>query len=254
MNAPATSSGPRQVGFDLPQPIVQQTAERALIEVFSQQQVAECEGLIAHANAAVPIDAATNAAAERTLLRLHDALKAVEARRVELKKPIAQMGKAIEEIAAKLAEPMDAAKRSLQGRIIAFSRAAREKAEKERQEAETAARREREAAEAAALAKAAQEAKDLADVLGEPVVVEPEPVAPVAPRAPIPTAPPSAVQPRKVLRVVIDDPSLIPYRVADQVLMHPDHAAIKRVLGLGINIPGARLVEDEQVAMAGRRP
>jgi colicin import membrane protein len=260
----ATGSGPRHLAIDQLAPVVQNQGSKVLVEVYSQQHVARCEGLVAEANAAQLTDKATKEAAERTLLQLHDALKMVEARRGELKKPIIQSGKAIDEIAAKLAEPMDAAKRSLQGRIIAYAKVERDRAEAARREAEERARVEREAAEAAhakavaeAKAKAEAEAKELADVLGEPVVVEPEPVAP--PPAPAPSAPPvqaaapSAVTTRKVQRLEITDASLIPYRVGEQVLMHPDHVAIKRVLALGIEVPGARLVEDEQVAMSTRR-
>lgn len=250
MTGPAVGSGPRHLEAELPQPILSTTGPRSVIEVYNQQQVALYEGLVADANAAVCTDATTNGKAEAVLLRLHDAMKAVEARRAELKKPITQIGKAIDEIAAKLEAPMDVAKRALQGRIIAFKAKEREQAEQARRDAEEKARRERLAAEEAARVKAAAEAKELAEVLGEPVVVEPEPVKAPAPAAlpAVPTAS-AAVQVRKVMRLEITDASKIPHRIGDTVLMVPDHAALKRVLGLGIEVPGARMVEDEQLAM-----
>ncbi|HYE07698.1 MAG TPA: hypothetical protein VEL07_19420 [Planctomycetota bacterium] len=263
-NIGPVSSGPRQMTAELPQPVLQTTGNRALIEVFSQQQVGTCEGLVVEASAVAITDRVSFDRAQATLVRLHDALKAVEARRVELKKPITQIGKSIDEIAAKLADPMDSAKRSLQGKVIAHQKLIDAEAAKQRAEAEEKARQENaerqrlhDIAVAEARAKAEAEAKEVEALLGAPVeVVEPviaKPLVSTAVVMPQHVAPPSVLQSRVVKKLEITDPSLIPYRVGEQVLMNPDHGAIKRLLGLGINVPGCRLVDEEQVAMAGRR-
>lgn len=249
-----SASGPRHLDVELPQPILPSTpGAKLLLEVYSQQIVGLCEGLVADATAAACTDLATKRKAEGTLLRLHDALKAVESRRVDLKKPITQMGRAIDEIAAKLTAPMDIAKRSLQGRIVAFDRIESERVAAEQRAADEKARREHEDAIAAEKAKAAAEAKELAEVLGEYVEVAPKPVPEPVPTPIVATPKSTAVQVRVDTEVQIDDASLIPQRIGETVLMIPDKAAIKRCINLGITVPGCRLIEVERVAMVGRR-
>lgn len=254
----SAGSGPRHCEAELPQPILSTSGQKSVIEVYSQQQVATCEGLIAQGGAvaaAAITDTDSCRKAEVVLLAIGDALKMVEARRLELKKPITQTGKAIDEIASKLDKPLDSLKESLRTKIFAFRQAEREAKAKAEREASEKLRLERAAAEKAAREKAEAEAKALADVLGEPVVpAAPEPLPPPPPRPAAPPPEPSVVSQRMVPELEIVDASLIPYRIGERVLMIPDRDAIKAVLALNVEVPGARMISKPQLAMSGRRP
>lgn len=227
------------------------------------------------------VDAATLEAGNRLLIDSHRALKDLEAARVKLKKPITELGKAIDSVVAKVADPLEAAKKSMQGKVAAHQRAEQEKAAKAQREAEEKARIEREAAElerarlqaiadakhaadvAAAQAKAEAEAKELEAVLGKPVEVKVAEVAPApkiaafvpAPTPPITAAPvkAAAIQTRRVKKVVIDDERAVPAYVGGECLRPIDSSAVRRALEAGVAVPGCRIVEVEEVGMARAR-
>lgn len=207
-------------------------------------------------------DEATFAAGNRLLIDSHKTIKELEAARVRLKKPISELGREIDKVVASVAEPLEGAKRSMQSRVAAYQRAAEEAARRAREQAEAIARAEREAAEkerarlqAEADAKAKREAEELSAVLGAPV--EPEAIEVVLPRpaevvpAPVVPAPPkaSAIQMRKVKKVEIYDRMLVPTFIVGIVLRPIDETAVRKALEAGANIPGARLIEVEIVAM-----
>lgn len=221
------------------------------------------------------VDAATFEAGNGILIKAHTTLKELEAARVRLKKPITELGKAIDGVVASVADPLEAAKRSMQGKVAAYQRQEQAKADAARREAEAKAAAERAAAEAerarlqaiadaehaanvaAANAKAEAEAKELEAVLGAPVVAAPVQVAPVVKVeaakvtvqavAPAPVA--SAVQTRKVQKVEFTDRMLVPINCGTFTLRPIDEAAVLKALKAGALIPGARLVEVEQLAM-----
>lgn len=227
------------------------------------------------------VDAATFEAGNRLLIESHQALKDLEAARVKLKKPITELGRAIDSVVANVADPLEAAKKSMQGKVAAHQRAEQEKAAKAQREAEEKARIEREAAEqerarlqaiadakhaaevAAAQAKAEAEAKELEAVLGKPVEVKVAEVAPApkiaasvpAPTPPITAAPvkAAAIQTRRVKKVVIDDERAVPAYVGGECLRPIDAGAVRRALEAGAAVPGCRIVEVEEVGMARGR-
>lgn len=225
-------------------------------------------------------DATTFEVGNKLLLDSHKVLKDLEAARVKLKKPITDLGREIDRVVAGVADPLEAAKRSMQGKVLAYQRAEQEKAEKAKREAEEKARQEREAAEkerarlqaiadeqhaievAAAKAKAAAEAQELEAILGKPVAAEPVQVAPApvveAPKvtapAVVPEAPKAAaIQTRKVKRLQIDDEAVVPAYVGGQCLRPIDTAAVRRALEAGIAVAGCRIVEVEEIGMARGR-
>ena len=228
------------------------------------------------------VDAATHEAGTRLLLESHQALKDLEAARVKLKKPITELGKAIDGVVASLADPLDVAKKSMQGKVAKYEAAEKAKADAIRLAAEEQARKEREAAEkerqrlqaeadekhrqevAAAEAKAKADAEELAAVLGKPVEAKPVEVAP-APKIELPATPapapvavaepvkPSAVQVRNVPVLIIDDPKLVPAYIGGQELRVIDRAALKRALDAGATVPGAHIEMQPQTAMARQR-
>lgn len=226
-------------------------------------------------------DAGSFEAGNRLLLDAHQALKDLEAARVKLKKPITDLGREIDKVVASVAEPLEQAKRTMQGRVAAHQRKLQEEEARARREAEERARQEREAAEkerarlqaiadeehrqkvAAAEAKAKQEAEELAAVLGTPVEAKPVEVAPApkveiaAPATPAPVIPAapkaSAIQVRKVPVLVIDDPAAVPVAIGGQELRPIDRAAVKRALDAGLTVPGCRIELQEQTAMARGR-
>lgn len=225
------------------------------------------------------VDAATHEAGNRLLIESHQALKDLEAARVKLKKPITELGKAIDGVVASLADPLELAKKAMQGKVAAFEKAEAAKREATRLAAEEQARKEREAAEqerarlqaeadekhrqevAAAEAKAKADAAELAEILGKPVEAKPVEVAP-APKVELPAAPtpspaavvpeplkPSAIQTRNVPVLVIDDPKMVPAYVGGQELRTIDRAAVKRAIEAGATVPGAHIEMQATTAM-----
>lgn len=229
------------------------------------------------------VDAATHEAGTRLLLESHQALKDLEAARVKFKKPITELGKAIDTVVANLADPLGLAKKSMQGKVAKYEAAEKAKADAIRREAEEKAAKERAEAEherarlqaeadelhrqevAAAEAKAKAEAEELAAVLGKPVEAKPVEVAPApkvelpftpAPTPPITAAPikPSAIQMRKVKKMVVDDEAAVPAYVAGINVRPIDQSAVRKLLEASIAVPGCRIVEVEEVAMSRGRP
>ncbi len=220
-------------------------------------------------------DAATFEVGNGLLIDSHKTLKELEASRVKLKKPITELGKTIDQVVANVADPLEAAKKAMQGKVAAYQRAEQAKAEKARQEAEAKAAAERAAAEAErarlqaiadaehaakvaeAKAKAEADAKELEAILGKPVEAEPVKVAPApkieaavvkiteTPIAPIA----SAFQARKVQRLEFTDRAQVPISCGIYVLRPIDETAVKKALMAGAVIPGVRLVEAEILAM-----
>lgn len=226
------------------------------------------------------VDAGSFEAGNRLLMESHKAIKDLEAARVKLKKPITDLGREIDRVVAGVADPLEAAKRTMQGKVLAYQKAEQAKADALRRETEERARIEREAAEkerarlqaiadeqhaievAAAKAKAAAEAQELEAILGAPVQPThvPLPPAPVieavkvtAP-AVVPEAPKAAaIQTRKVKRLQIDDEAAVPAYVGGQCLRPIDAAAVRRALEAGIAVAGCRIVEVEEIGMARGR-
>jgi Skp family chaperone for outer membrane proteins len=221
------------------------------------------------------VDAGSFEAGNRLLLDSHKTLKDLEAARVALKRPITELGKSIDGVVASVADPLDAAKRSMQGKVANYQRKLQAEADALRRQAEERAAAERAEAElersrlqaeadakhaadvADAEAKAKAEAAELEAILGKPVAAEPVKVAPApviqaavvkiteTPIAPIA----SAIQTRKVQKVEFTDRMLVPVAVGGFVLRPIDEAAVKKALIAGAVIPGARLVEAEILAM-----
>jgi hypothetical protein len=223
------------------------------------------------------VDAATFEAGNALLIKAHATVQALEKQRKTMTGPINDLKKQIDAVVASVAEPLEAAKKAMQNKVAVYQRQEFAKAEKARQEAEAKAAKERAEAEherarlqavadelhrqqvAAAKEKAEQEAKDLEAVLGAPVeaapvVVAPAPViqaAPVAAVVPVAAAPiASAVQTRRVQRVEFTDRMLVPINCGIFILRPIDEAAVKRALLAGAVIPGVRLIEVDQIAMA----
>jgi hypothetical protein len=227
------------------------------------------------------VDAGSFEVGNRLLIDSHKSLKELEAARVKLKKPITDLGKAIDAVVAKVADPLDAAKRSLQGKVLAYQRQEQERAERDRREAEAKAAAERAAAEAErarlqaiadaehakqvaeAKAQADAEAAELAKILGEPVAPEPVAVAPApvvevakpAPAPVIPAAPKaSAVQVRRVpVRTCTDPAALAAWLCANgrASLIDFDMVAIGEIQAAGVTVPGFA-IEYREVMAAGR--
>lgn len=228
------------------------------------------------------VDAATFEAGNRLLIESHAALKKIEAQRVALKRPINDLAKAIEGVCASVADPLEAAKKSMQGKVAGYQRAEQAKADAARREAEAKAAAERAAAEAErarlqaiadaehtakvaeAKAKAEAEAKELESILGKPVVAEavavaPAPViqaahvaAPVAVAAPLPKA---AVQTVIVPTLVVADAgALAAWLVANSraSLVEFKMREIKALHDAGVPVPGLVIEQREQTRMAGR--
>ena len=198
---------------------------------------------LAEESAALTVtDATSQAAAEKALVGLHNAAKTIEDRRKALKRPITDLGKAIEACVSSVANPVTKAKQALQGKISDFLMA-------ERAKAEEAAAAERKRLEEEARIQAEKDATELAEIIGAPV--EPDQVKVVVPvAAPVAAAPvSSAITMRSVTKLVIDDPAAVPCVVGGVDIRPINMAAVRRLLDAGVDVPGARLVTEEVAAM-----
>jgi hypothetical protein len=225
-------------------------------------------------------DALTLETGNRLLMESHATLKELEAARVKLKKPITDLGREIDKVVASVADPLDAGKRSLLGKVSAYQRKLQDEADRLRREADEKMRQEREAAEkerarlqaeadakhaadvAAAKAKAESEAKELEEILGSPVEAAPVVVAPApvieAPKvsAPVfvaPVVPKAAATVAKVPELVITDPAALAAFLFAQGradLVEFKKGGIKEMISAGVQVAGASIEMREQNRMA----
>jgi hypothetical protein len=260
------SPGPIYAACTLPAPIV--GTDKPLLVVFEADKAALWQGMQDRAAALVIADAETFKAGNALLIEVAAQVKDIEARKAVLKRPVIDLGKAIDAVVANALTPLDTLKRSLSGKVVAFqteqnrlakeaadkaaaeARAAAELAEKERARLQAIADAEHAAKVAEAQAKAKAEADELAKMLGtdvepEAVTVAPAPVVVVAKPAPVAVAPApvlaSAVQVRDVpVHVVVDPAALAAFVCAQGMpeLVSFDMPAIKRHLAAGISFPG----------------
>lgn len=264
------SAAPITVPHDLPAPA---------IEVVPALLAAQVETAVADAAGIAITDAASFEVANALVVRLHQLDKDVAAHGERIKKPLNGLLKAVRECLDRAADPVQAAKKSVQVKLAAWTREQQRLADEARQKAEAEARAAREAAEkerqrlqaeadakhaaevAAAQEKAKKEAEELAAVLGAPVeavkvelppapkVELPQSVA-AAPAPVVPEVPKSAVATRKVRKVEITNAAAVPVSCGGFELRPIDTAALRKALESGLVIPGARIIEAEEVAMA----
>lgn len=165
----------------------------------------------------------------------------LEKNRTEVKAPILELGRAVDEACRGLASSLQDSANRLGREVLRFEKAEREKAEKaERERREKEAELQREAD-----AKAAAEA-EVADLFEDAPAPEPAPrVELVAPKA-APAPKSKSVSTRRVSTVVVDDFSKIPraYLVADLPM-------IKRALSAGTDVPGCHLDTKETLVSKG---
>lgn len=240
------------------------------LEVLKQDVADKAAALVAAAGFEIS-DAASFAKANDMATVMHATEKAIEARRLYLKRPLTDVGRLIEGAVDGVAAPLSLARKSLIGRIAAWDKKQKDAAAAEARKAQEAAEAERQAKQkladeahakevAAAQEKARQDAAELEAIMGspvkpEPVVVAPAPVVKVEPVAVAAPAPPSAVTTRMVPELVVDEdhPALAAFKVGGEMLVQVNRAAVKRVLDAGAVLPWARVVMREQVAQKAVR-
>jgi hypothetical protein len=242
-----------------------------VLEVLTPVLNAQALALSMSADAVLITDVASFTKANDLAALLHAKEKEIEARKAYLKRPLIDVGKAIEAIIAKPFDTLAASRKSLIAKIATYDR-------KQKEIAEAAARKAREEAEAErqrlqkieddlhairvadAKKKAETEAAELAEIMGEVVAVEAvkvEPVAvikvaPVVVAAPLPA---SSVTMRMVPTLVITDARKVAarYQVGNEILVEVNKSAVKRALESGAIIDGARIEMVEQFAQKAVR-
>jgi|GEM_PF-6661912 len=246
------------------------------LQVLQAEQQGKALALT-QACALVITDAASMAKANDIAVVCAALEKEIEARRLYLKRPLIDTGKAIEAIIDGVAAPLGLARRSLVGRIAAYDRQQREAAaaaarkaaedaEKERARLQAIDDDEHRQKVAAERAKAEADARELETIIGTPVAAEPvkveaAPVVRVAPVAVAAPVPPAAVTTRMVAKLIVDErhPALAAFRVGGELLITVNHAAVRRALDAGAVLnggttwPWAHIEMCEQVAMKAVR-
>ena len=235
-----------------------ETKLSTVLVVADRAQVVRIEGLCSRARTFPAITESNIAQADAILRELTAAGRDIEGTRKTLKAPLLRLGKQIDALAKSIRGPIadareflelgiSTAQESIEARRLAAEAAARLEAarlETERQRAELAraealqAQSEREEIIAANAARHGGPSLDVPPSVEIPEVVEPTPVAIVAP-APFK----SSVVTRRSVALEIDDPSQIPYQIGGgEPLYTPNEAAIKRAIRAGLSVPGCRLV------------
>ncbi|MFW6341400.1 MAG: hypothetical protein ACOC00_00080 [Halothiobacillaceae bacterium] len=228
------------------------------LEVVPAEMVRTMEGLLADSDGLEVTDADTMERANTLVMSIHQVSKAVEAHRKKLKKPVTDLGRLIDQIAKKATGPLDDAKKRLQNGLMSYQREQQRIADEARRKAEEEQRRaEEEARKAAEEARRKQEEEDaeLAALLGAPVErKEPDPPSPAPAPKPAPYIPEppkaTALQTRMVTVMEIHDEAAVPAYVGMEEVRPINKAALRRLLDAGVTVPGARLVQEERVAMA----
>lgn len=276
------SPGPIYAACTLPAPIV--GTDHPLLVVFEADRAALWQGMHDRAAALVIADADTFKAGNLLLIDIAAQVKEIEARKAVLKRPVIDLGKAIDTVVAASLAPLEAIKKSMQGKVIAYqteqnriakeaadkaaaeARAAADLAEKERARLQAIADAEHAATVADATANAKAEADELAAMLGSDVAPEPVRVAP-APRiesvkpavvaAPAPVVLSSAVQVRETpVHVVTNPAALAAFACANGMadLINFDVPAIKRHMAAGVTFPGVEIqMRKDTVMMRGAK-
>lgn len=221
--------------------IVLATGIPAQVVCLDEAVAARVDAAVARAQAITAVSRDNMGEVDAAILGVNGLLKSIEDARTALKKPVLDLGKALDAAAKDATAPLSAEKARLSGLVLGFQRA---EAEKARIAAEKAR------AEQARLEQEQREREDLARVkaqaFNKPVVPPPPVVRPVVYAHPPPPPPPSmSVTARKVKVLVIDDPAKVPVRVNGFELRPISESAVKLALSSGIEVPGARLEERE---------
>ena len=233
---------PQRIEHSLPAP---------MIEVLPASMAQEITAAIAAAPSTV--DADTMPLADRSSAELHRIEKAIEAQRVALKKPINDIGKAIDNICKNASAPVAEARRKINGMIgkhlAEIERQRQEairKAEEERRRIEAEARRAAEEAEAERRRQEAQIADEtcgLFDGIDMAPEEPPPPPPPPPPQLPAVVIPPPAKSGSVTMRTVkvlrITDRDAIP-----RIYLDINEARIRAAIASGIYVPGAEMVEE----------
>jgi hypothetical protein len=241
----------------------------SVLVAISAEHTAALARLDAEAKAMGPIDSLeAYKAADALLSRIVAASKAIEADRAALKRPIIDLGRALDELAGEALAPLLGHKASIGRRLVAFQEQenARREAERQRIEAERRAAEEAAAAEAKRLAEA-EAARVAAAAVASPWDDVPEAVAPeTAPwdepekihtpivYEPLPEVLKSSAVVRKTVReVVIVSPELVPREVAGIRLWSIDEKVLRKAALAGVQIPGVIVKESTTIVAKGNK-
>lgn len=249
-------------GAAIPAMALDRSVTATRLEVFQLEIVSAWNKKAIAADQLSVTDEETLKIANRLAVELATAIKAVDARKDELCRPAKQFQDSVRGIAQGVEQPLAAAKKAIANKITIYIRDRDNRIAKERQEAQARLdeqariERERQAAEAEMIRiKREQDAKELADLLGDIAAPAPaaEPpsstVTTIVKAARLPDAPQvakAAATIRKIKRLKIIDPSLIPYQIGGEILLEPQKAAIMRCMSAGASVPGCILEEVEE--------
>ena len=157
---------------------------------------------------------------------IHKLSKQIEQARKKAKAPILDLGKQLDAAAKTGLKPLEEAKEDLGSRIKAHEKEEEKLAEEQRKRAEE-------------LKMAESGRAQLTDFPDEPEQIIERPVKS------------SSVRTTKTQKVIIDDPTKIPYSIGNVVLLIPDTTAIKKLLKAGMDVPGCRLDTEEGTGATG---
>jgi hypothetical protein len=243
--------------------------QQVALRVFEDADVTAWRVAIATAGEVDVTSDAMLLVANKTLAQLTAADDAIDKRKVELVKPLEAFIAAVKSVAKEVGDPVATAKRALTNKIAVYDQKRKDEIERVRAAEEkrvnewATAQADKIKAENDRLAAAAQVKADrLRELLGDDAPVPPpkpvpEPVltviaAPIVVKAMRPAVAAGASM-RKVPRLVINDPSKIPYQVGGQVLLEPKKSVILDVLTGGADVPGCEIKYEMEAASTRRK-
>lgn len=203
-------------------------------------------------------DEASHKAANAVFKELHTFARAVETNRKDLKKPILEMGRALDAAADEAMAAIETEKSELGAAIATFEREENARREEVRRKAEAEARRQE--AEALAAAETRRMQEQAAAEFAAPPGEEPAPVQdfgrdvvkPVA-AAPTPAPLKSSVRTTVRRKAVVTDTAAVPFMLNGlRLWKEVDLVTVKTLLDAGIQVPGCTLVEEASIGAKGR--
>lgn len=219
-----------------------------LVVIDSAAQV-EIRNLCRQGRAMKVRDSATFERADILNSTMRGYIRKLETGRTALKRPVLELGRAIDEACKEIFAPLKDASERLSDELFGYQR------EQTRIAAAEQAERQRKLAEAAAVqAKAAEEAIVGDTRKARELVSQAQDLRQEVLRSPA-AAPPkvASVSTRRIKSLVITEPDKIPARVTAPDgtvyrLLTPDRAAIRRAIEVGVDVPGATLEDVESIA------
>ncbi len=223
----------------------------------SAETLDQVQALATRAQLAQVVDVSSFEHADALMAEINRTIKAIESGRMELKRPVIDLGRQLDNAAGEALAPLLGVTADLRKRINDFTVAENQRRQEEDRRRRAAAEEARRQAQAEADAK--RQAEEAAAASIPPEDLPPPDLTPVIiPEvmvAPVRELRSTSVVSKRVKRVVIKDPNLVPYELVmngqPTRLWLLDEAKVRKLALAGVTIPGVEVIDDTALAAKG---